>query len=210
MTSFSPRTRHGFFLLSASLLLSACGGSGDGADAQAEVPQDTLIKPMEREPLTEADLVGLDVASLALELPWTTNKVSRDAAAGAPAADLRGADVSGYDGFDRVTFTLGDASPGTGYEIAFAEAGATASCGADPQTLAGRALVVTFAPARAGADGERWIPLGVQRATATRMARAGLLCDDGSTVAWVAELVAGDQVRVLELRDPRRVAVDVR
>jgi len=210
MTSLSPRTRTGLALLSATLLLSACGGSGDGGDAQAEMPQDTLIKPVEREPLTEADMAGLDMAQLALELPWTTNKVSRDAAAGAPAAHLRGAEASGHDGFDRVTFTLDDAFPVTGYEIAFAEAGATVSCGAESHTLEGRALVVTFGPARAGADGERWIPLGVQRTSASRMARAGLLCDDGSTVAWVAELAAGEQVRVLELREPGRVAVDVR
>lgn len=176
-----------------------------------EMAQDTLIKPMEREPLTEADLGGIDMASLALELPWSANKVSRDAAAGAPAANLRSAEVAGHDGYDRVTFTLDDALPVTGYQIAFAEAGATVACGADSHTLeAPRTLVVTFNPARAGADGERWIATGVARTGATRMARAGLLCDDGATVVWTAELDQGEQVRVLELREPGRVVVDLR
>lgn len=210
MTAPAPRTAPGLLLLSATLLLAACGG-GESGGAPDEMAQDTLIKPMERVPLTEADLGGIDVASLALELPWSANKVTRDAAAGAPASNLRSAGVEGHDGYDRVTFTLDDALPVTGYHLAFAEAGDTVACGAERHTLeAPRTLVVTFSPARAGADGERWITTGVARTGATRMARAGVLCDDGTTVVWTAELERGEEARVLELREPGRVVVDVR
>lgn len=210
MTSPRSGRSRGLLLLSTALAVAACGG-GSAPDAQAEMAQDTFIKPIQREPLTEADLVGLDMASLALELPWTRNRVSRDAAAGAPAADVRGAEVTGHEGFDRVTFTLGDVLPVTGYEIVLAEAGATVPCGDGTGALeAPLTLVVTFGPARAGADGERWVGEGMARTGASRMARAGLACESGGKVVWVAELARGDQIRVLELREPGRVAVDVR
>jgi hypothetical protein len=71
-------------------------------------------------------------------------------------------------------------------------------------------LVVTFASARASSGGEIWLPVRMANAAASRMTRAGVACDDGTTVVWVAELAQGGEVRVLELREPSRVAVDVR
>ena len=198
-------------LLTVTALLVACGGDGGPNGELAAMPQDTFIKPIVREPLGDADMAGLTMTELALELPWTRNKVSRDPAAGAPAASLRSAEMAGHEGFDRVTFTTDDALPATGYEIRIAEAGATAACGSESHELAApRTLVVTFHPARAGDGSETWIAPGVRNTSATRMGRAGLLCDGGDTVVWVAELEQGDQVRVLELRDPGRIAVDVR
>ena len=76
------RVRFSTLVLVATL--AACGGSGE-ADS-ASLPVDTLIKPMEREPLTEVDLGGLTLAELALELPWTTNTVGRSPVEGAPAS----------------------------------------------------------------------------------------------------------------------------
>ncbi len=196
-------------LLIVAVALAACGGSRE-ADT-ASMPVDTLIKPMEREPLTESDLAGFTLAELILELPWTTNQVGRAAAEGVPASSIRGAEVGGHGGFDRVTFLLDDAEPVPGYDIAIAAAGTPTLCGDGGYELtAARSLVVSFRPARLAADGVTGSPAGMRGTGASRMARAGVACDIGGAVVWVAELSQGDQVRVLELRGPSRIAVDIR
>lgn len=196
-------------LLLLAVALAACGGPQDAETAST--PGDTLIKPLEREPLTEADLAGLTLAELALELPWTTNTVGRAPAEGAPTSSILAAAVSEHGGFDRVTFLLDDAEPIPGYDIAISPAGALLPCGEAGYKLgAERSLVVTFHPARSGVESDVRLPLGVHRTGAPRMARAGVACEAGDALVWVAELAQGEQVRVLELRGPNRIAVDVR
>jgi hypothetical protein len=203
------RTARACLLLVVVATLAACGGSSDGKSAS--MPVDTFIKSPEREPLTEADLAGIALTELSLELPWTQNKVTRDAAPGAPAASIKSADVVGHETFDRVTFLLDASLPVPGYEITVAAVGSPLTCGSRPLELsAGQTLVVRFAPARASAEGETWLPVRMDNTAASRMTRAGVACDDGTTVVWVAELAQGDEVRVLELREPSRIAVDVR
>lgn len=200
------RTRSSLLLLVATL--AACGGSGD-ADS-ASLPADTLIKPMEREPLTEVDLAGVTLAELALELPWTTNTVVRSPAEGAPAGIIQAAEVAGHEGFDRVTFLLDDAQPLPGYDIAVLPAGAATPCEAGFQLTAAQNLVVAFRPAQSGTESDVRLPLGPHRTGASRMSRAGVACEAGETLVWVAELAQEAQVRILELRSPSRIAVDVR
>lgn len=188
---------------------AACGAEGGRPAADAEMPQDTFVRPIEREPLTEADLAGIDMAELAVELPWTRNTLLRDAAPGTPAGALAPAEVAGHAGFDRALFAFDDTLPPVGYRIHLADAGATVACGARTETLsAARSLVVSFTPAasRPGGPG----PGALASTGAGRMTRAGVLCDEGGTLTWVAELSQADQVRVLELRSPSRIAVDVR
>lgn len=193
------------------VLLTACGGDGSRPDASAEMSQDTFIRPIEREPFTEADLAGMAMSELAVELPWTRNIVGRDPVPGAEASHVLGVQVTGHERFDRVVFSMDDTLPPPGYQIYVAEAGATLECGGRAEELkAPRTLVVVFTSARAGAGGETWVPLRVASTGATRMARAGAICDEAGTVAWIAELTQADQLRVLELRGPSRIAVDVR
>ncbi len=195
-------------LLALVAALAACGGSGE-ADS-ASLPVDTLIKPMEREPLTEVDLAGVTLAELALELPWTTNTVGRSPAEGAPPSIIQAAEVAGHEGFDRVTFLLDDAQPIPGYDIAVLPAGAATPCEAGFQLTASHNLVVAFRPARSGVESDVRLPLGPHRTGASRMTRAGVACEAEETLVWVAELAQEAQVRILELRDPSRIAVDVR
>lgn len=199
------------FVTASVVLLAGCGGEGSRPEAAAEAPQDTFIRPIEREPLTEADLAGMNMAELSVELPWTRNTMARDAAPGAGAAHVRGARVAGHQGFDRVVFDLDDALPFPGYDIRLAQTGDTVVCGGRTEELAAaRSLVVRFLAATASDDGQTWIPRRMGATGASRMARAGAICDEGDTVVWVAELSNADQVRVLELRNPHRLAVDVR
>jgi len=192
-------------VIAAAAAAVACGGT-PGGDAES-MPSDTLIKPLEREPLTDADLASITLAELALELPWTANKVTRDAAAGAPVSSVVGVDVAGHETFDRATFLLDDSLSVPGYEIVISDSATVVPCGDGDRSIAvSRSLLVTFSPAAAAADSEAWTPV----ASATRMVRSGIVCNDGARVVWAAELAQGGQVRVLELRGPGRIVVDVR
>jgi len=202
---FPRRALPTFAVMLAATAVAACGGTSDG-DAES-MPSDTFIKPLAREPLTEADLAGIPLSELALEVPWTANRITRDAAAGASAASVGVVDVVAHEAFDRATFLLDEGPPAPGYGIAIADGPATVPCGDGDRNLAApRSLIVTFSPAQAPADGESWTPV----ASATRMVRSGVVCDDGTSVVWAAELARGAEVRVLELRGPSRVLVDVR
>jgi hypothetical protein len=202
-------------LLVASLLtIVTCGGEEKTRDAAPQVsPQDTQYTPITREPLTESDLVGLAMIDLSVELPWTTNTVSRDPVELAARASLRAAEVSAHEDFDRVLFRFTDATPFPGYEISLADSALSVPCGDNgaPYELTGeRAIVIRFTPARASEGDETFVSAGVRPVSQTRFQEAGLVCEDERTVAWVATLAAGDRVRVLELRNPNRLAVDVR
>lgn len=194
--------------IAAAAGLAACGGTA-GEDARS-TPADTLVKPLVREPLTEADLVGLTLAELAVELPWTTNRITRNAVPGAPASAVESVDVVGHETFDRATFLLDDSLPPPGYDVMLADSGTTVACAGGEHGLPARSLLVTFSPARIRTDGGSAPRAGVQATSASRMPRAGIVCDDGARLVWTAELGQGSQVRVLELRAPSRVAVDVR
>lgn len=209
MTSFRPSRLP--FLAAVLALAAACGGEGSRPEAATDLPQDTFIRPVEREPLTEADLAGMSMSELAVELPWTRNIMGRDPVPGAQPAHVLGAQVAAHERFDRVVFLLDDTLPPPGYQIYLAEAGASLACGGRTEELkAPRTLVVTFTSARTGTGGESSLPLRVSSTSAPRIPRAGVVCDEGGTVAWIAELAQADQLRVLELRGPSRIAVDVR
>lgn len=201
-------------LIASLLIVAACGGEDTAREAAPEVPpQDTQYTPITREPLTQSDLVDLAMIDVSVEIPWTTNSVRRGPVEHAARASLRAAEVSAHEGFDRVLFRFTDSTPFPGYEIDFADAGVSVPCGENgaPYELAGeRAVVIRFTPARASEGDETFVSTGVRQVSQTRFEDAGLVCEDERTVAWVATLAGGDQVRVLELRGPNRLAVDIR
>ncbi len=201
-------------LVASVLTIVACGGEETAREAAPDVPPlDTQYTPITRKPLTESDLVGLAMIDVSVELPWTTNRVRRGPVEHAPRALLRAAEVSAHEDFDRVLFRFTDSTPFPGYAIRFADTDVSVPCGENgaPYELAGqRAVVIRFTPARASEGDETFVSTGVRQVSQTRFQEAGLVCEDERTVAWVATLAAGDQVRVLELRGPNRLAVDIR
>jgi len=204
----------GSLLVASLLTIVACGGDETAREAAPQVPPlDTQYTPIAREPLTESDLAGLAMLDVSIELPWTTNRVRRGPVEHAARASLQAAEVSAHEDFDRVLFRFTDSTPFPGYEISFADTDVSIPCGENgaPYELSGRrAVVVRFTPARASEGDETFVSAGVRPVSQTRFQEAGLVCEDERTVAWVATLAAGDQVRVLELRSPNRLAVDVR
>jgi hypothetical protein len=199
----------------ATLAFTACGGTSgaDRAAAAAAQKPDTSIKQIVRQPLTAADFAGLDSAQLAMELPWTENKVSRDPAPQAPRASLKSVATKGTEGFDRVLFGFDDTTPFPGYLVSRGQPGDTLVCGSDTTTLnlGGSAiLLVRLDPARPGNGKTTWVQKGTKTLGLTRLQKGGLVCDDGHDVIWAAGLADTKEVRVLEFKDPPRLAVDIR
>lgn len=204
-----PRLRSALPLL-ALTLAAACGGSGE--QAAEGMAQDTAVRPVERQPLTDADLMGMARENLAMELPWTSNRVTRDPGA-SPRAPIASIEATGHDGFDRVVVTFVDMAPMPGYDVSIVEAGAELPCGGGPLavTLAsGRMLVVRTNPSRAATDSGRTVRTGTSAMDHTRFQEGGLVCDDADVSIWAAGLAEGGEVRVLEMRAPVRLVVDVR
>jgi hypothetical protein len=174
---------------------------------------DSTVKTLAREPLTEADLMGIPMSAVAMELPWTHNTVGRDPMPAQGPGWLESVETFEGDGFARVLFTFSEIAPLPGYEVDFLEAGSGIPCGEDgkPLSLSGdRALVVRLKPGNAH-DAER-VRVRVRTTSLAPEAftEGGLVCDANDNVVWAAGLNAGDQVRVLEFRNPMRLAVDVR
>jgi len=213
------------------LALPTCGNDPEASTAQTEQAVDTTIRPLEREPLTEADLVGLEMEELGLEVPWTTNAINRTPAPTAPRSLIETVEIAGYDGFDRMTFTFSSDAPAPGYQIRIvppglgvrcgettegAEAGATESEVTSPEAehtpeLAGNQfLVLRLRPARIVDQGRRTMSVGTERFELTRLYEGGVSSDADDVVTWIVGLSEGSHVRLFEMRSPPRLVVDIR
>lgn len=205
-------TRKTAFLVVCALSFVACG---DGAESGAGAAQaaDASIKPIEREPMTDADFAGLARENLVVEVPWMTNRVNRSPVANAARALVRSVAVEEHEGFERVIFTFGEGVDFPGYSVEFAQPDSVMLCGEEPESteLAGAAvLLVRIRPARNSDEGRTTVRPGTSAVQQTRIREAGMSCAENDVVAWVAGLESSQAVRVLEMRSPQRLVVDVR
>lgn len=187
------------------------GEAPDGGQA-APGSNEAAAEPVAREPLTEADLAGLSLADLSVEIPWTRNRVSRDPGAKAAPSGVLEIEASTHEAFDRVLFRFTDSAPFPGYRIEIVGADTPLTCGEEEGTMdlgTERTLVVRLGPAQPGSD--RVGAPGRMRSTGgARLAQAATLCTLDGEVVWGTGLTSGEEVRLLELRGPQRLAVDVR
>ena len=216
-------------LLALVLAAFACG-EADAPEPQADsniIPSDSLIVAnAPREPLTEDDLLDASLADLRVELPWTGNVITRDPGALAAHSFIDAIDVSSHDGFDRIEFQVASETPFPGYSIRIIDGGTVQACreeGAVDEAAEAvdeevemvgeegeRLLVVTFQPARAEMEGRPGPRFGIRGLGHTRLQDGGILCQGTRLVTWMSTLAEGDQLRVLEFRNPLRLVVDVR
>lgn len=193
--------------------VSACGGGDVPVDSDAIAIDTTIITNIPREPLTEEDLMGVPLADLSVELPWTQNRVSRDPGPAAPRSFVESVEVSGHDSFDRVLFQLSSDAPFPGYAVRIIEGGSTRMCGEDELVLGeegDRILLVDLAPARAREEGRTGPRLGERSFDHTRFQEGGVVCETPQSVVWISTLNEGEEVRILEFRNPQRLAIDLR
>ncbi len=205
------RLHRGALVWAALLGLAACGGDRNDTSSASASPPDTTIR--EQMPLTGADLAGLEASNLTVNLPWTTKSVTRSPTKAAARATLLGVETSEQDAFDRVVFRLSEDAPFPGYRVRLEKAGSLLACGDEekPSTLGGEDLLtVSLEPARASNETKQFVPVKTTKLGQRRFVEGGLTCAGDKGVTWAAGLAQGSEVRIMELRNPRRLVVDVR
>ena len=189
------------------IALALCSEAGEPA-ADAPLPSQSV--PLE--PLTEADLMGISRNEVVLRVPWSRSPVTRDPAPAAPRATLHSVAIAGGEGFDRATFELGTDTPFPGYRIVWNEV-ATSMCGeeAAPDLGPTPVLLVQFKPATAREDsGRPTVAQSSRLPGLPAIAAARQLCDDKDHLVWALGAPDSTTFRLVELRRPRRLVVDLR
>lgn len=197
--------RRGAVLLAAALVISACSRRDD-------TPSDEpVVETARLEPLTDAELAGIPREQVVLALPWSEAIVSRDPGSVAARGTLQSVALSEAAGFDRAVFEFGDDAEFPGYRVAWNDS-TTAVCGAQaaPDPGRGRTLLIRFTPARAHEDdGAKTVAETSRRPGLPSVATARQLCDAADTLAWALGAADSTRFRVVELRTPPRLLVDV-
>ena len=140
-----------------------------------------------------------------------TAGVSEKKREGAAPAVLRSVRAARHGAFDRVVFEFAGRTP-PGYRVEYVDRSVRQCGSGEPVPLLGDAwLRVRLQPSRAHTEEgkptvtqrERRLRLGVLR-------EMKLTCDFEAEVEWVFGLASPNRYRVLELRNPTRLVVDVR
>ena len=183
-------------------LIAACGG-GDSAE-QAEEPG--APPPEEGLVLDSADFAGIEEANVSFNLHWVQGPVNRDAERLAPPVNEI-QDVTTLEGatFDRVIFHLGEGGI-PGYQITWTDS-ATVDCGTKaPVNVAGeRKLQVRLTAVSAVQTAVR--PLDPRYENLQALAPT---CVVEGSIEYTFGASEQAQIRVIEMRAPRRLVVDVR
>ena len=192
-------------VLALVLVLAGCSDAEKPA-ADATLPPE----PVKIERLTDAELMGIPRNEVVLTLPWGGNTASRDPAP--PRATLRSVKISGGAGFDRAVFEFGTDTPFPGYRIVWNEAAASvcAEEGA-PDLGPERVLLIQFKPSTAREDsGRPTVAQSSRLPGLLAVATARQLCDDNDHLVWALGSSDCTAIRIVELRRPPRLLVDVR
>ncbi|MCP3098282.1 hypothetical protein LZ198_05245 [Myxococcus sp. K15C18031901] len=167
--------------------------------------EDTLEAPA---PPTPPAAGGGTVAEDPRNREWTSGKV-RLKRMGAAQATLRSVRAGEHAEFDRVVFEF-EGTQLPGYQLEYVKEATQCGSG-NPVAVAGKAqLQVSFTPAKAHTDAG-------QPTVATRELKPALpvlqelerTCDFEGEVTWVLGTTAPHKYRVMELREPSRLVVDV-
>lgn len=173
----------------------------ESVDAPFPVPEPRDTKPWVPEPKARPGLTaGLG--------SWTAGRVE-SARPRAEMATLAAVRVAGHPEYDRVVMEFSGALPG--YRVEYVDRPVRRCGSGEAVEVAGEGwLRVHLEPARAHDDaGRATIRQRDLRPALPLLRQATLICDFEGQVEWVLGLAAPNQFRVLELRDPARLVVDV-
>jgi len=195
-------------LLSLPLALVACGDGGDSAE---EIPEGPPVVTTQVDELSTGELLGLDRENVAMSTPWRAGTVTRTASDVAPTAVQAGVDALTADGFDRLVLGFVRGTPAPGYQIRLLSEEPQLLCG-EEQTVEGAGVILSMTPASLEGEGEARliasddVDLGLPVATGARV-----LCAANGEVTWLIETAQPEvQIRVINLVNPERIAIDVR
>ena len=184
-------------------MVAACGG-GDDAAEQAEEPG--APPPEEGLVLDSTDFAGIEEANVSFNLHWVPGPVNRDAERLAPPVnELQ--DITTLEGgtFDRVIFHLGEGGI-PGYQIAWTDS-ATVNCETkEPVNVAGEEKLQVRLTSLSS------VPTAIKTLDPryTNLQALAPSCLIEGSIEYTFGAREQTQVRVIELRAPRRLVVDVR
>ena len=198
-------------------VLAGCGGGGSPdlvEDWERHVAAERPVREAPDRPLPDEIIDPDDVQPAPDGAPFegTAGEV-REAAEARAVATQRDLRAARNEGFDRIVFEFEEHLPG--YEVAYVDQ-PVRECGTgEVVPIEGDGwLRVRFEPARAHElDGERaraTIADRSRRLDALPMAtEAHLTCDHEGVLEWVVGVRSPNRYRVLELREPARLVVDI-
>ena len=200
------RYRNALRLLSILLVgsIAACGGGESAEQAEdlgAPPPDEGLV-------LDSTDFAGIEAENVAFNLHWVAGPVNRDAERLAPPVNEM-QDVTTLEGetFDRVIFHLGAQGGIPGYQIMWTDSipvDCTTQAAANvvgEKKLFLRLTSVTAGPTAVKPLDPRYENLQAITPTCVQ---------EGGVIEYLFGAHEQTQVRVIEMRAPRRLVVDVR
>jgi hypothetical protein len=184
-------------------LIAACAGGDSGEqvdDAGAPAPDEGLV-------LDSADFAGIEGENVTFNLHWVSGPVNRDAERLAPPVNQI-QDVTSLEGedFDRVIFHLGEGGI-PGYQITWPDTASIDCATKAPETVVGeeklriRLLGASIVPTAVKPLDPRYENL---------QALAPTCVQEGGVIEYTFGTREQTQVRVIEMRAPRRLVIDVR
>ena len=201
------------FAVASLLAFTSVAACGDSADAEPE-PVVIPSGPPARDSMSAESLVGIAPEEIALALPWSSGTLNRGAQEGQAQRTIEEILLLSGEGFDRFVVTFRDDAPQLpGYRVRFVDT--VADCAADPSevsfTTEGTAFLelhLTAANARRD-DGTSAIPSRELGGVSDHVLGLITTCDFEGQITWVFDLAEATSYRLLELRDPTRLVVDV-
>ncbi|HEX8824843.1 MAG TPA: hypothetical protein VF794_33295 [Archangium sp.] len=139
---------------------------------------------------------------------WTAGLVNIQRATLEPVT-LREVRAARNEGFDRVVFQFdGDQVPG--YHLEYIDKPIIKCGSGDPTEIAGQGwLQVRLQPAQAHADGKATVTQREHKPKLPVLAELEMTCDFEAEATWVLGVKNPNKYRVLELKEPTRLVVDV-
>ncbi len=191
------------------LVSAALGCGGDGAeDAEPPEPDPLVSTESPRQTMTDADYGELEPSEVALSLPWTGNRITRDPDPEDAPAQLTAVSTDRSRGFDRVTFSFSPALPG--YRLAMSTDAGGGCDGTESASDAPAHLVVEFERAVSSDGGS---PLVSDRSRSTgfpALVDAVQACDADGKVRWLLGTSGAVDYRIMEMSVNPRLVVDLR
>lgn len=186
-----------------AFLVIACA---DPANGGAEGPTEDTVAAPEVAPRGGADtLPRTDTVS-----GWTAGIVERPAASSGVVL-LTSVETATHEGFDRVVFGFADGRL-PGHHLEYVDRPVRRCGSGEPVALPGDGwLEVRLLDARAHTEeGEATVARGRPTPDLGLVRELALTCDFEGRVTWVLAVASPNRYRVLELREPARLVVDVR
>lgn len=176
----------------------ADGSTGlPSSDAKEEAPKPTP---------SEGGIAPEDVKNR----EWTTSAVVLKRSS-APQATLRSVRAGAHPDFDRVVFEF-EGTQLPGYRVEYPKEPVVQCGSGDVVSLAGKAqLEVSFTPARAHtSEGQPTVATREQKLALPVLVEMERICDFEGEVSWALGAKSTAPFRIMELKDPARIVVDVR